>query len=502
MNAAEQYACVCVKEFPAQALLRLRPDLRDRPCVVMEGDPPLEVVCSLNRQARTLGLVRGMTKVEVETFPQVTALTRSAEEEAGAKAVLLECAGGFSPRVEECSEEGMFLCAIDIAGTKLLFGPAEALAQTLLSRIHELGLSGTVAISSNFHTARVAAKGLSARNPVQVIPGGEEKTALAPLPLTVLNLIEEQAETFALWGIRTLGQLADLPEKGLIARMGQTGKRLRQLANGELPHLFLPVEPEISLTEHIDLDTPVKLLDALLFVANMMLEQLILRASARVLVLASATITLKLERGASHVRTIRPALPSSDRQMWLKLLHLDLEAHPPQAPIVAITLEAEPGRTSKVQLGLFSPQLPEASRFDVTLARIRAIVGEENVGRAVLKDTHEPDAFRLEPFQVPSARPAEISSPSARPALRRIRPPETISVALESDHPKTFTFREQCYIVERAYGPWLGSGDWWKPSLWGCEQWDLVAHSPNAILCCCVVRDVLHNEWRMEALYD
>jgi protein ImuB len=503
MKPAECYACVCVKEFPAQALLRLRPELRQQPCVVMEGDPPLEQVCSLNRQARAMGLVRSMTKVEVETFPQVAVLPRSAEEERVAKSVLLECAGGFSPRVEECSEEGMFLCAIDIAGTERLFGPPEVLARNVLSRIRELGISGSVAIAGNFHAARVAAKGLSSHNPVKVIPAGEEKEALGSLALSVLNLTEEQAETFALWGIRTLGQLAELPEKGLIARMGQAGKQLRQMASGEQPHLFLPVEPEFSLTEHMALDTPVELLDALLFVANMMLEQLILRAEARVLALASVGIILKLEGGATHTRTVRPALATNDRQMWLKLLHLDMEAHPPQAAIVAVTLEAEPGRSSKVQLGLFSPQLPEPSRLDVTLARIRAIVGEENVGRAVLKDTHEPDSFRMEPFQVPSVQTTGVSSAPARPALRRIRPAELISVTLQNECPKTFTFRELRYSVERAYGPWLSSGEWWRSSLWGCEQWDLVARSQQgAMLCCCAMRDVLRNEWRMVALYD
>ena len=62
------------------------------------------------------------------------------------------------------------------------------------------------------------------------------------------------------------------------------------------------------------------MLDALLFVVNTMLEQLILRATARVFALASVTITLKLEGSTTHVRTVRPALPSNDRQLWLKLM--------------------------------------------------------------------------------------------------------------------------------------------------------------------------------------
>jgi protein ImuB len=234
-----------------------------------------------------------------------------------------------------------------------------------------------------------------------------------------------------------------------------------------------------------------------------MLEQVIVRAEARVLALASVSITLKLEGGATHTRTVRPALPTNDRQMWLKLLHLDLEAHPPQAAIVAVTLEAEPGRTSKVQLGLFSPQLPESSRLDVTLARIRAIVGEENVGRAVLKDTHAPDGFAMEPFEVCSVQATEVSSTAVRPALRRMRPRVEILMVLQNEKPKTFVFHEQRFIVEHAYGPWLSSGEWWKSSLWGWEQWDLVARSlQGSMLCCCVMRDVLGNEWRMAALYD
>src|SRR5580704_6454353 len=141
------------------------------------------------------------------------------------------------------------------------------------------------------------------------------------------------------------------------------------------------------------------------------------------LALASLTITLTLEGCATHSRTVRPALPTNDKQLWIKLLHLDLEAHPPHAAILALTLTAEPGSTSKVQLGLFSPQLPEAARLDVTLARIRAIVGEECVGRAVLQDTHAPESFRMEPFTVPSGDSAAVSSQPRGAFVRPKRPP-------------------------------------------------------------------------------
>ena len=67
---AELYACLYAKEFPAQSLLRLRPELHSKPCVVMEGEPPSQYVCSLNTKARLAGLARGMTRVDVDTAEQ------------------------------------------------------------------------------------------------------------------------------------------------------------------------------------------------------------------------------------------------------------------------------------------------------------------------------------------------------------------------------------------------------------------------------------------------
>jgi protein ImuB len=502
-KSTEPYACLYAKEFPAQALLRLRPELLDKPCVVMEGESPLEQVCSLTRKARIVGLARGMTRVEVETFPAITILTRLHKEEAATKSVLIECAAGFSPRVEDKSEDSAFLCVIDIAGTGGLFGPPEALAQNLLTRIRSLGMTACIAVSHNFHAAISLAKGLSPRTPVRVIPIGEEAAALTSLPLAVLDMTEVQADTFGLWGIHTLGMLAALPEKELIARMGQAGKRLRQLARGEVPHLFQPVEPAFTLEEHMELDCPVELLDALLFVVNVMLEQLILRAKARVLALASVSIALTLEGGTTHTRIVRPSLPTNEKQIWIKLLHLDLEMHPPQAAILALTIEAEPGSTSKVQLGLFSPQLPEPSRLDVTLARIRGIVGDENVGRPILKDTYQPDGFSIEPFTIPSGPSSVIPARQTRSAMRKLRPADPVTVTVQGQRPKGFYFRQKHYVVEHVYGPWLISGNWWQPFLWDFEQWDLVARAQDCtLLCCCLVRDHIEDRWQMAGLYD
>jgi protein ImuB len=496
----EMYACLYAREFPAQAVLRLRPELRGGPVVVVEGEAPLETVCSLNAKARTSGVAREMTRVELETFEGLRVVKRSKVEEASAHAVMLECAGGFTPRVEDRSEGKAFLCVLDIAGTEKLLGRPEVLAKELLRRVQRLGVSASVAVSRNFHAAMCCVRGTSAR--VRLVAAGEEGAALSGLPLRVLDLSEAHAETFGLWGIRTLGALAALPETQLIARMGQEGKRLRLMARGEFPHHFVPYEAAFVLQERMELDTPVEVMESLMFVVGMMLEQVIVRASARVLALASVSLTLELEGGGAHVRRVRPALPTNDRGVWLKLLHLDLEAHAPEAAVVAVTLDAEPGSTSKVQLGLFSPQLPEPMRLDVTLARIRAVVGEECVGSPVLKDTHGADGFRMEDFKV-GAQGSLFETRMSPTAMRQLRPPERVRVSLRERRPVGFCFRETRYVVEKAYGPWLAEGDWWSGVEWVVEQWDLIARDERGgVLCCCVVNDRKTDVWQMVTLYD
>jgi protein ImuB len=503
-RTTELYACLYVEELPLQALLRLRPELHDKPCVVLDGDPPLQMVCSLNTKARRLGASHAMTRVEIDTNTSIEVLQRSRNEEAVTKGVLLESVGVFSPRVEDQSEDGAFLCFIDILGTEKLSGSPEVLIRNLLTHIKKNGVTARVVVSRNANAAAALAKGLASRTALKIIAEGAEAAALAALPLSVLELTEEQRATFHLWGIHTLGMLADLPEKELIARMGQSGQRLSQLALGELPHPFQPKEPAFLLEEHMEFDSPVELLESVLFVVSGMLEQLIRRAESRALALAAIDITLTLEGSEMHTCTVRSSLPTNEKQIWINLLHLELRAHPPQHAIFSLAIKAKPGVINRTQLGIFTPQLPEPTMLDVTLARIRAVVGEGCVGRPVLIDTYQPQGFRIEPFAVPAAYMSSSSASQTRSALRRQRSAENIYVTVQDDRPKTFVFRHVSYTTRQAYGPWPVSGDWWSQASWRIEQWDLVASAQEGgdLLCCCVTHDLAQDRWQIAALHD
>ena len=84
-----------------------------------------------------------------------------------------------------------------------------------------------------------------------------------------------------------------------------------------------------------------------------------------------------------------PCRRSTPRR-FLKLLQLDLEAHPPPAPMVQVWMGANPVKPQAAQSGLFIPAAPEPVKLELTLARIKAIVGENRAGVAGALDHASP----------------------------------------------------------------------------------------------------------------
>ena len=201
-----------------------------------------------------------------------------------------------------------------------------------------------------------------------------------------------------------------------------------------------------------------------------------------------------------------------DAKVFLKLLQLDLNAHPPGAPIVKIHLSAEPARPRSAQGGLFLPPAPEPEKLELTLARISGIVGEQRVGAVELLDTHHPEGFRMRRFVAEVARktpqrksPHRAEAEAAVTALRRFRPPLRANVMLENGQPT----RVLCAMKKEVQGevlwkagPWRFSGDWWDREAWSRDEWDLAVRSGESVAFYRLVHDLLGGGWFLEGTYD
>ncbi len=547
------FACIFVPNFPVAAVFRAEPELRAQAVAIFEGKPPLEKVFAVNERASRVGITPGMTKAQAELCSELTLRPRSSLQESAAHAALLDCAQSFSPCVEVAAADTAIL---DLAGMESLFGALPEIAQNLFCCAADLGLDANVALASNPDATVLAARGLSG---VTVIPSGREAESLGPLPVEVLfadrsSDREKQQkkeagaflETLDRWGVRDLRALAALPKVDLSERLGQEGLRLQQLARGAASRTLVPVEVPAVFEEAIELEFPIVLLEPLAFLLNRLLEQICARLAARALATQELRLTMELQnltgidpdsdtfgipsesdasppaqsqsspqhfvsgRQSKFCRTLRLPLPMIDSELFLKLLQLDLNAHPPGAPIVKIHLAAEPARSRSAQGGLFLPPSPEPEKLELTLARIAALVGETRVGSLELLDTYRAEGFRMLRF-VPGAasetnhQKVFAEEKSAVAALRMFRPPLRATVTLENGgpaHVASLKKKEMQGNVLWKAGPWRSSGDWWERDAWARDEWDIALQTVDGIVLYRLVHDLLGGGWFVEGTYD
>jgi len=551
------FACIFIPDFSVQAIIRFEPELCARPVAVLTGRPPLEKVVALNERARQSSVEAGATKSQLEAWENLVLRARSESQEMSAHAALLDCAQSFSPEVEDTAPGTVLL---NLAGLEPLFGPLPKIAHDLARRVSQMGLEANLAVAANPDAALLAARGFPG---VTLIPEGREAERLGDLPVDVLLEsfsssfsfdVEEAArwvETFDRWGIRTLRALAALPEVPVSERLGQQGIRLRKLARGAASRNLRVLEPRLIFAETVELEYPIVLLEPLAFLLSRMLEQVCARLRARALAVQELHLNLKLAATQSNgcttstrtfTRTLRLPTPMLDTKVFLKLLQLDLQAHPPGAPIAKIHLSADPARPRALQSGLFQPVFPEPEKLELTLARIAGIVGEGRVGSVQLLDTHREGAFAVRHFA--PAEPVRVEPASTEPrakqsenrtkdtsmqendsvcpaeedangnakeqmsaviALRLFRPPLGASVTLREAKPVRMRCLEREEIAGEIVwtaGPWRSSGDWSEQEGWSREEWDIAVPAETGLVLYRLVQDKLSGNWFVEGTYD
>jgi protein ImuB len=518
------FACLFVPDFPVQAVVRLEPELRTKPVVILAGAAPLTKVFAVNEKARSLGVETGMTKVQVEAFQGIAWRWRSISQETTAHAALLDCAWTISPRVEDGGKsEGQDYSdtvVLDLTGCERLFGSAEKIAHDLKRVAAEMGLAAYVCVAANPQAAVCAAHGFAG---VTIIPDGEEGFRIGKLPLEALRVPIQFVETLGRWGVRTCAEFSALPEVAVVERLGQEGLRWWRLAQGRDQHSLIARDFPTAFEEYMDLDSPVELLEPLLFVLNRLLEQLCARLRMHILSIGEIKVTLALEPRDSrskepvlHIRTLRLPVPGLDSKLFLKLLQLDLEAHPPSLPVISVRIETVPAKARSRQLGLFLPLSPDPERLEITLAKIQNTVGESRVGTPVLLDTHGPISFRQNRFLLPEMKDVRgTREKQAMVAMRIYRPPLPANVEFKDGKPAMLGCEGAQRQILAFAGPWKRKGDWWSETPWAREEWDVAIRtlrpkvqaeqtqrSENETALYRVYKDLRAKRWFVEGIYD
>jgi len=224
-----------IESFFASIEAKRRPELVGKPVVVAKSAGGASgVVVSASGEAKALGVLESMTVrhagrlcPDAVFVPADWALYRSVS------AAVMDVLARYSPLLEPDSLEGAWL---DVTGSRGLFGGPRKIALEAGRAIENMGYRVSAGIAASKLVARVASITLGGdfRTPnVTVVAPGSERSFLAPLPVDVLPGVgEKTAKRLSDLGVRTIGQLAAIPEKLLVRQFGPTGERMHRLALG------------------------------------------------------------------------------------------------------------------------------------------------------------------------------------------------------------------------------------------------------------------------------
>ncbi len=327
----------------------------------------------------------------------------------------------------------------------------------------------------------------------------------------------EVQEIFAIlhkWGIHTLGQLARLDKEQLGARLGPEAIRMWERANGQSNRVLKLVRPPESFEESFEFEHEIETAEPLLFMLRRFLEQLAVRLGAIYLVAKELTLQITFGNKQTYERVFKIPQPTNDVDLLFRMLQTHLENFRSEHPIVAVALSAQPIKPAKEQFGLFEITLRNPHQLSETLARLIALLGADRVGTPVLEETHQPDAFRVEPFawavasdsstgasakeDVPSGQPSHaLRTAHSTAALRRFRPAVSASLLLDKDTLAHVRSAEISGKVINQRGPYLISGNWWDEKSWARAEWDVQLQDGELIRA-----HESQGTWKVDGIYD
>jgi protein ImuB len=462
-------------------------------------------------------------------------------------AALIAVARAFTPRFEQipphdaksASRGPRFgsVVLLDASGLSRLFGTAQELGEHLRDALEKqssgdaaLGNTARIAITSTQTAATLLALGSPG---LTVVMPGKEAIALAPLRVNVLDAFEKLSvapsrsaealknreseggpqvpvtaawhhprsthqasrgkkrapenrllEIFNKWGIRTLGALTALSGPEIHERFGERGAYWQSLARGIDARPMVPWVDEVPFEAALELEWPIEGLEPLSFVLARLLEPLSERLERADRGAAVIYTSLRLTSRTVFTRTLQLPAPMRDPKTLRTLVLLDLESHPPDAPIDIVRVFIEPTPAKVLQWTLLERAQPAVEQVTTLTARLTALMGAGHVGSPRLVDTWKAGSFTMSDFgsrvadQLPkvdrtienqSVDPQSTIDPQSeicnlKSALRRFRFPIPARVVVTEGRPVRVQVDRPGFnsgAILQAAGPWRTSGNWW-----------------------------------------
>ena len=373
-----------------------RPELRGKPVIVGGSGVAGErgVVAAASYEARPFGVRSAMPLSRARRLcPQGIFVPCDFPAYREASKSVFAILDRYSPVIEPIALDEAYL---DLTGEEALMGEPDAVARRLRDEVKaRCGLDLSIGVAGSKLVAKVASELRKPRGLV-VVPDGDEAAFLAPLPLdklpgcgpaTVLKL-----ERF---GVRTIGDLAALPDPFLGELFGQYGRVLGAHARGVDPSPVMPPGDPKSISREVtfdrDVSDPVKVRETALALLQDVGQSL------RSHQLSARTVVLKIRYQPFDTQSRQATLPyATDRDDQLagalrQLLETQLDPSRPIRLIGAGVGNLEAGAT---QLSLLESRSSRLAMLDEQLDQLRDRYGDHVIARGATPRPHQKDVRR------------------------------------------------------------------------------------------------------------
>lgn len=438
--------------------------------------PPLAIIAkskggqriiALNRAGVEAGLRSGMLLTDARAMlPSLVTAPHEPQNERLALKRLAAACNRFSPWTAPDEPDGLWIEATGLA--HLFNGEAEFLRH-ILCHLHGLGFTVRAAMAGTAGAAWGLAR--FGKSIYSVLPSGDERNAIATLPVNALRLEADNIVLLNRLGLKTIGQILDIPRASLRARFGKAITcRLDQML-GEHGEALSPLMPEPVYAARVEFVDPLTAMNALEKTMSHLIDNVIAQLSEDGKAARRYILMLFDTENAKTELDIRMAHAGCDPKHIANMLKEKLATLEGRFKstvgfdaIALYAMSVEPLHSYQVNLLDGAPEGAEEwldlAKF---LDRVTTRLGQGAVTRLAFRESHWPERAACHvPVLTPSETMAAPQLAQPRPLTLLPRPePITVIAAVPDYPPRKFVWRRCHHKVTKAEGPERISPEWW-----------------------------------------
>lgn len=431
------------------------------------------VLAGVNGVATKLGLRPLMRLADARgVVPGVMTVPAEPDKDAEALQQLARFADVYSPLVSverrpeglpDTGDGGLWL---NITGCAHLFGGEAGLCRRIQDDFHKQGYEVRCGLADTAGAAWAVARFTDAEVDETIILSNDQRQALQPLPVAALRLDPETVQILGRLGLKTIGDLYDLPRANLTARLGGVVLRRLDQALGRWPDYlsYLPPRRRYLVRQHFA--EPLQDTLALGAVVSLLLEKLCRQLVADGLGLRRLWLTVRRVDGRPITLEVGTSMPLVQPRALMRLCQdrlTDIEAGFGIDGVLAWAQQTEtlPAQQQSLTAQTDAPAEDPAG-FAVLVDRLRQRLGQDALAAWQIKESHLPERLPkpADPLRGRFHLPKPVLPP--RP-LRLFSPAEPVQVEQgEQQRPARLRWRRQLLEISETSGPERLTPEWWR----------------------------------------